>query len=294
MTAPTSDRSLMLAAMPGLFVFLWSTGFIGAKLGLPYIEPMTFLGIRFVIVAAVLLVLSYFMKAPWPRSWAAVGHIVVAGLGIHAMYLGGVFASIHQGVPAGVSALIVCLQPLLTAIAAGPFLGERITPRQWLGFVLGVLGVALVVSNKLALGVGTPLAMAWSVLALAGITGGTLYQKRFCAEMDLRTGSIVQYLGAGVVIWLFAWLYESGEVVWSADLLIALGWLTSVMSIGAVFLLLMLIRRGAASRVASLFYMVPPSTALIAYFLFGETLDPMALAGMAVAVFGVALINIRA
>ncbi len=280
--------------MPGVFVLLWSTGFIGAKLGLPYIEPMTFLGIRFLIVAAVLLALSYFMKAPWPRSWAATGHIVIAGLGIHALYLGGVFASIDQGVPAGVSALIVCLQPLLTAIAAGPFLGEHITPRQWLGFVLGVLGVALVVSNKLALGVGSPLGMGLSVLGLLGITGGTLYQKRFCADMDLRTGSIVQYISAGAVIWFFALLFESGEVVWSGELLIALGWLTLVMSIGAVFLLLMLIRRGAAARVASLFYMVPPSTALIAFFLFDETLDPMALAGMAVAVFGVALINLKA
>lgn len=295
MTEQTVNRpqALWLGAMPGLFVFLWSTGFIGAKLGLPYAEPLTFLGLRFVIVAVFLLVVTLVARAPWPRSWREAGHVAVAGLLLHGVYLGGVFASIHQGVPAGVSALIVGIQPLLTAVVVGPLLGERVTPLQWLGLTLGLFGVALVVWNKLGLGDGTPFGMALAVFALLGITAGTLYQKKYCGATDLRSGNVIQFAAAAAAMLLLAPLFETMRIEWSGRFVFALAWLVLVMSVGAITLLYILIRRGAAARVASLFYMVPPSTALIAWFLFGETLDATALAGMALAVIGVALINLR-
>jgi drug/metabolite transporter (DMT)-like permease len=291
-TAPGSG-GLLITLMPGVFVFLWSTGFIGAKLGLPYVEPMTFLSWRFVIVAGLMLLLALVTGAPWPKDLKMVVHIAIAGLMMQAVYLGGVFASISHGVPAGVSALIVGIQPILTAVAAGPFLGEKVSRRQWLGFLLGLAGVTLVVWNKLGLGDGTPWGMGLSVIALFGITGGTLYQKKYCPNLDLRTGGVIQFGISAVVLLLFAWFGETMLVTWSGEFIFALAWLCIVMSFGAIGLLFILIRHGEAARVASLFYMVPPSTALIAFFLFDEMLDSMAMGGMALAVFGVALVNMK-
>lgn len=279
--------------MPSLFVLLWSTGFIGARLGLPYAEPMTFLAVRFLIVAVMLLVLSLATGAPWPRRGKEYLHIALAGLLLHGVYLGGVFASIYHGVQAGVSALIVGIQPLLVAALAGRILGERVTGLQWFGLTLGLIGVGLVVANKLALGLGSPFGMALSVLALLGITAGTLYQKRFCANMDLRSGNVIQFVAAGLAITALAFIFERREIVWSGDFIFALAWLCLVLSVGAVTLLYLLIRRGAAAKVSSLFYMVPPCTALVAYFMFDERLSPTALLGMAFAVLGVALVNVR-
>jgi drug/metabolite transporter (DMT)-like permease len=288
-----SNMGLWLTLTPGVFVFLWSTGFIGAKLGLPYVEPMTFLSWRFGIVAALMLLLALVTGAPWPKDLKMVVHIAIAGVMLQAVYLGGVFASISHGVPAGVSALIVGVQPILTAIAAGPFLGEKISRRQWLGFLLGLIGVTLVVWNKLGLGAGTPWGMSLSVIALFGITGGTLYQKKYCPNLDLRTGAVIQFSVSTVILFLFAWYGETMEIIWSGEFIFALAWLCIVMSFGAISLLFILIRRGEAAKVASLFYMVPPSTALIAFFMFDETLDGVALGGMAIAVFGVALVNLK-
>ncbi len=296
MTAPSRDgagpRSVWLAITPGVFVFLWSTGFIGAKLGLPSAEPMTFLALRFSLVSACLLAFVLIVRAPWPQSWAAAGHIAIVGLLLHGVYLGGVFASIDLGVEAGVSALIVGVQPLLTAVAAGPVLGERVTPRQWLGLLLGFLGVTLVVWQKLALGLGTPLGMSLSVLALFGITAGTLYQKRFCSEMPLRSGNAIQFAAATLATGLLAFGFESRIIDWTPEFVFAMAWLVIVLSFGAVSLLIILIRRGAASRVASLFYLVPPSTAILAWLIFDERFGPLALAGMALVVLGVALVNL--
>lgn len=291
--ATTSARSLAVAATPGLFVFLWSTGFIGAKFGLPYAEPLTFLALRFAVVVALLLALIAATGAPWPRDVRQIAHIALAGLLVHATYLGGVFASISLGVDAGVSALIVGVQPVLTALLAGPLLGERVTARQWTGLALGSAGVGLVVWRKLGLGEGTAFGMALSVVALLGITAGTLYQKRFCAGMDLRTGSLVQFVASLAVIGPLALLLEENEIAWIGAFAFALFWMTVVMSLGAITLLMLLIRRGEASRVASLFFLVPPTTALLAWPLFGETLGPVALAGMALAAAGVALVNLR-
>ncbi|KAA3629371.1 MAG: DMT family transporter [Proteobacteria bacterium] len=286
--APTR-RANWLAAAPPLFVLLWSSGFIGAKYGLPYAEPFTFLLIRFALVTAILLVVALAMRAPWPTHWRLIGHIAVAGLMIHATYLGGVFTAIHLGLPAGTAALITALQPLLTAVAAGPVLGERVTGRQWLGFGLGLFGVLLVVANKMHLAEANLPAVACAVVAVLGITAGTLYQKRHCGGMDLRTGSIIQFAASGVAMLLLAPWLETMTVQWTADFLFALGWLTFVLSLGAISLLLVLIRRGAAAKTASLFYLVPPVTALIAWVMFGERMQAIGIAGMLVTIVGVAM-----
>lgn len=230
------------------------------------------------------------MGAPWPRRAADAGRIALSGLLVHGVYLGGVFTAIHLGMSAGLAALIVGLQPILTAVVAGPMLGERMTPVQWLGLVLGLVGVALVVSGKATLQGMDPWAPAYAIGALLGITLGTLYQKRHGGAMDLRTGSAIQFGATALLMAVAAGLFETRQVAWTPSFLFALGWLIVVLSLGAITLLYLMIRRGAASRVASLFYLVPPVTALIAYFLFDEKLDPPALAGMAVAVVGVALV----
>ena len=291
MSAADDSKTLWLTAMPAVFVVLWSTGFIGAKLGLPYAEPMTFLTVRFALAALLLLIITLTFRAAWPKTWREAGHIAVAGLLLHGLYLGSVFASIHQGVEAGVSALIVSTQPLLVAAAAGPLLGERVGRLQWFGLGLGILGVALVVWRKVALGLGTPFGMSLSLLGLLGLAAATLYQKRFCADMPLRSGNVIQFAAAGAATGVLALAFESREIVWSGEFVFALGWLVFVLSLGAFFLFYVLIRRGAAARVSSLFYLVPPSTAVIAWALFGERFGPVALAGMALTVIGVALVN---
>lgn len=290
--SPVSLQSLALGSMPGVFVLLWSTGFIGAKLGLPYAEPMTFLVLRFAIVTVLLAAFAGLSGAPWPRDWKMVVHIAVAGVLLHAVYLGGVFASIFHGVPAGISALIVGIQPLLVAAAAGTILGETVTARQWLGLALGLAGVVLVVWTKLGIGVGTAWGYALSVIALIGITIGTLYQKKFCPGIDLRSGTAIQFAAATAALAPFALLYEVRQIAWTGEFIFALGWLCIVLSWGAISLLFMLIRRGAAAKVSSLFFLVPPCTALVAYFLFGEQLNLLALIGMALTMAGVALVNL--
>ncbi|AYH42235.1 DMT family transporter [Azoarcus sp. DN11] len=283
--------SRLTAAAPLLFVLLWSTGFLGAKFGLPYAEPLTFLSTRYVLVITLMGALALAMRAPWPRDWRQVAHIGIAGLLVQATYLGGVFMSIHRGLPAGVSALVVGMQPLLTALGAGWLLRERVTRRQWAGLALGFIGVTLVVSNKVGAGNGTTAGVGWMLMpalaALVGITVGTLYQKRFCPSFDLRTGSVVQFIPSLAVTALLASRTETMHVAWSGDFVFALLWLVLVLSLGAISLLNLLIRSGSAVNVASLFYLTPPTTALLAWLLFGETLTGLALVGMAVAVAGV-------
>lgn len=276
---------------PGLFVVLWSTGFIGAKLGLPYAEPATFLVIRFALVLAVLLPLCLVMRAPWPRTGAEFLHMAFAGALIQGGYLGGVFLSLDRGMPAGASALITALQPILAAVLSGWLLGERTNARQWLGLVLGIAGVALVVREKwLIEGVGLA-ATALSVLALVSISLGAIWQKRHCARVDLRTGAAIQFGAALAVLAPYALLFETRDVTWGAALVIALLWLVFALSLGAVFLLFWLIRHGAATKVASLMYLVPPCTALVAWPLFGETYTVFAAGGMALAMLAVWLVS---
>ncbi|MBB3230381.1 DMT family transporter [Halomonas stenophila] len=287
-------RRAWLAAMPLLFVVLWSTGFIGAKFGLPYAEPFTFLSVRFVLTLLLLVPLVLLLGGDWPRSPALWGHAAVSGLLVHGAYLGGVFYGIALGMPASLAALLVGLQPLLTAALSGPLLGERLVPRQWLGLVVGLVGVALVLGGKrdpgAALFEGFGMAALGAVLvALVGISLGTLYQKRFCAGMPLLGGTVAQYLGAGALLGLGALAFETREIDWTPTFLLTLGWLVLVLSISAILLLMTLIERGEASRVASLFYLVPPATALEAWWLFDERLPAISLVGMAVAIAGVVM-----
>jgi len=284
---------LWLQAMPGLFVLLWSTGFVSAKYGLPYAEPLTFLLLRFALVVVLMLPMALVMRAAWPKTLAQFGHVAIAGVLMQGGYLSGVFCSIHLGMSAGVSALIVGIQPILTAFASAPLFGERLHARQWSGLVLGFGGVLLVVLGRSALSGITPATLALSVLALLSITVGTLYQKRYCGAVDLRAGSVIQFSAAGLVLLPLALVFETMQVNWTGEFIFALAWLVLVLSMGAISLLYILIRKGAATRVASLFYLTPPSTALMAYALFGETLSLMAIAGMALAAIGVALVVYR-
>ena len=274
---------------PLLFVLLWSTGFIGAKFGLPYAQPLTFLSWRFIAVIILMLGLVLIMRAPWPSTRKSALHIGVTGLLVHGVYLGGVFMAIAHGLPSGIAALVVGLQPLITALAAGVWLGEKVRPAQWAGLALGFVGVALVVLDKVAAVPGDAL---WAMLlpalvALLGITAGTLYQKRFCPVFDLRTGSVIQYLPCLLLLAPLAYFTESTQVVWSGEFVFALAWLVLVLSLGAVTLLNVMIRNGSAVNVASLFYLTPAMTALIAWAVFGETLSALALIGMAIAATGV-------
>ena len=273
---------------PWLFVALWSTGFIGARLGMPHTEPLTFLFVRYLAVIALMWGIASATKAPWPARGRDWWHIGIAGLMLHAGYLGGVFVAISLGLPAGVAALVVCLQPLLTAVCAGGLLGETVRARQWLGLLLGLAGVSLVVANKMAAVFTWPALLA-SVFALVAITFGTLYQKRFCPSFDWRTGVVAQFIPTAVITGLCAWWFETGRMDFTGEMVFALGWLVLVLSVGAVSLLNWLIRQSSAVNVASLFYLVPPCTALVAWALFGESFSYLALWGMAMVVGGVYL-----
>jgi drug/metabolite transporter (DMT)-like permease len=273
--------------IPALFVLLWSTGFIGARLGLPHAGPLTFLSVRYGLAAGLLVVIALIMRAPWPKTLTDAMHFAIAGLLVHGVYLGGVFIGISLGIEAGLSALIVSLQPLLVAVLAGVLLGERVSALQWSGLMLGFAGVALILFHKLGGGIADVLGVVATVAALLGITAGTLYQKRYGAGMDLRTGTAIQFAASGLATVPFALLFEHGGIVWSGEFVFALVWLVFVLSLGAISLLYVLIRRGAASSVSSLFFLVPPCTALIAWPLFGERLGPTALLGMALTLAGV-------
>lgn len=286
----TSSASPLAALYPLLFVALWSTGFIGAKFGLPYVEPLTFLAVRYAAVLVLMGVVVWRTRAPWPATLWECGHIAVTGVLVHAVYLGGVFIAIGHGLPAGVAAIVVGLQPLLTALGAGWLLREKVRATQWAGLAAGFVGVALVVAHKVAAGAG--LATLWTLLfpvavALLAITAGTLYQKRYCPSFDLRTGSLIQFIPSLMLTGLAAVATETLHIEWTGSFVFALAWLVLVLSLGAVTLLNVLIRSGSAVNVASLFYLVPPCTALVAWALFGETLTGLALAGMGLTVFGV-------
>lgn len=279
---------LQSLGLPSLFVLLWATGFIGAKFGLPYAPPLTFLLLRFAVVIVLMGGVACAMRAPWPRGVQIV-HVAVAGVFLQAGYLGGVFCAIDLGMSAGLAALIVGLQPILTAIFATGS-GEPVSARQWAGFVLGFGGVALVVWNKIGyVGLGWE-AIACALLALSSITAGTIYQKHYCGAQDLRTQSVVQFIAAGTVLLPLALMIERRPVVWSGEFVFALAWLVMVLSLGAISLLLLLIRRGAATQVSSWMYLVPPVTALMAWALFGEALTWLSMTGMVIAVAGVALV----
>lgn len=278
-------------AAPAVFVVLWSTGFIATKYVLHGAEPLTYLALRMAIVVGLMALIAAATRPQWPDR-RGVFHSIVAGLLVHGFYLGGTAVAIAHSIPAGLSALIPGLQPVLTSTLANRFLGERVTPLQWMGLMLGLLGVVMILHNR-------PLAgdAGWGWLAtsvsLVSITLGTLYQRRYCSRIDWRAGNVVQYVAVAVFFGGGALLFEDNAVHWSAEFALALAWLTIVLSIGTIALLYWLIRHSAAASVASLFYLVPAVTALMAYLLFGEQLDAVAIAGMAICAAAVFVVNRR-
>lgn len=283
--------SALARVAPGIFVLLWATGFLIAKLGVPYAQPMTILAIRFVLAAIMMAAIAALMRAPWPRSWKRIGHIAVVGILLHAVYLGGCYVAIYAGMPAGMAALIAGFQPILTATLAGPVLGERTRSLQWIGIAVGFVGLMMVLWERIAIDLSHPGALMFAILSLLGITSATIYQKRFCPSFDLRSGSAIQYIAASLVTVPLTLLIGVGPIDWAPTFIFALAWLVIVLSGVSIALLTWMISRGAASKVASLFYLTPPIAAIGSYFWFGETLSALALAGMAVIVLGLYLLN---
>jgi drug/metabolite transporter (DMT)-like permease len=277
--------------IPPLFVLLWATGFIGARYAMPWAEPFTFLAARFALAFALLAALLVVWRSHAGARLADAMHAVIAGVLMHGIYLGGVFWAIHRGMPAGISALIVGLQPLITAILAGRLLGEKILPRHWLGLALGFVGVVIVLSPKFgAIGGGvTPATLAAAAIAVFAMSLGTIWQKRFGGDTDPVSSALYQYLGAAALMAVGSIAFETRTVVVNGELIFAMAWLVLVLSIGAIFLLMYMIRQGEMSKVASLFYLVPAVTAVIAWALFGEQLTPAQIAGMALTTVGVGL-----
>ena len=276
------------AVFPGLFVLLWSTGFIAAKYGLPYAPPYAFLAWRFALVAGLMVVVALATRAAWPKSLREYADLAVVAILVHALYLGGVFVSLDGGMAAGTSAMLVGLQPLLTVVLAHLWMKESVSARQWTGLALGLAGVYFVVRHKIDFS-GDLRGLVPSAVALAGISVGTLYQKRRCAHVDLRSGSAVQFTVCALLFVPLALALDTRAVQWTGNFVFALSWSVLVLSVGAITLLYWLLRHGAAANVARLFYLVPPVTALEAYLLFGETLDAWALIGMVLICLGVML-----
>ncbi len=286
--------------MPWLFVPIWSTGFIVARFGMPHSPPLTFLAIRFALSALCFALWVGISKAVWPRSRAQFFHLMAVGALMHAGYLGGVWAAVKAGIGAGMVALLVGLQPVLTALwlsglnASGKSnnaaaIAPRLGAVQWIGLVLGFGGLVLVVWRKLGAGELNPLNLGLALFALLSITAGSLYQKRFIEPCDVRTASLVQLLAALAVCAPLA-LLEAEAVVWHAHLIGALAWSVLGLTLGGSSLLYLLLQRGAATQVASLMFLVPPTTALMAWLIFGETLSGLMLLGMVLTVVGVACV----
>jgi drug/metabolite transporter (DMT)-like permease len=277
--------------MPAVFVLIWSTGFVVARYGMPHAPPLGFLCLRYALSLLAFGVWIVVVRAAWPRDAAQSAHLAVAGALMHAGYLGGVWMAVKAGIGAGTVALVVGLQPVLTALwlSARGQARESVSQRQWWGLALGLCGLVLVVGQRLGLGEITSNNLALAVFALLSITAGTLYQKRFVAPCDVRTANAVQLAAALVLTAPLAWL-EAGAWQWHAELVGALVWSVLVLTLGGSSLLYLLIQRGAATRVASLMYLVPPCTALMAWLLFGELLTWPVLLGLAVTAVGVALV----
>jgi drug/metabolite transporter (DMT)-like permease len=285
-----SSPTGLAAFMPGVFVLIWSTGFVVARFGMPYAPPMGFLGWRFALSVLAFGVWVLLSRAAWPKGRSQWMHLAVVGVLMHAGYLGGVWSAVKLGIGAGTSALIVGLQPVLTALWVSATGQEhRVAPRQWLGLALGLAGLVLVVWNKLGHGEVTTTNLALCLLALLAITIATLYQKRFVAPCDVRTANMVQLLAAFIVVLPLA-LMETEAVQPQPALLGAMAWSVLVLTLGGSSLLYMMVQRGAATRVTSLMYLVPPCTALLGWLLFGELLTPPVLAGLVATALGVALV----
>ncbi len=287
-THAAQDTLAFLA--PALFVLIWSTGFVIARLVAPYADPLSFLSMRYVLVIALLAPVAWWFGAKWPATARDWRDGLIAGVLLHGIYLGGVFWAVADGLPAGIAALIVGLQPLATAMLVGLTLGERVSPLRWIGIAVGFAGALLVILPRLGVEAGLPPGPVGIVLvSMLSITLGTIWQKRTGGAQDVRTNTVVHFIGAAIVTLPVAFLIEENRVPMVPDVIFGLAWSVLVMSIGGIFLLLALIRRGAVAGVAALLYLVPPCSALMAWVLFGETLAPVQIAGMAIAAVGVAI-----
>jgi len=288
-TAAAARGSGWLRAMPVVFVLIWSTGFIVARYGMPYAPPLKFLAVRYALSLVCFGIWVALARVAWPKERAQWGHLAVTGVLMQAGYLGGVWAAVHAGMGAGLVALLVGIQPVLTAIWLS-FNGGRIAQRQWTGLVLGFAGLVLVVSRKFGQGTEvSALTMGLAVMALLSITAGTLYQKRFVAPCDVRSASAVQMAAALLVSLPFA-VTESQGIEWNAHSTGAMAWSVLVLSLGGSSLLYMLIQRGTATAVTSLLYLVPPCTAVMAWLLFGEPITWVTLLGIGLTAVGVSLV----
>ena len=287
--SPPQIKTGLFAAIAALFIFFWASGFVAAKYGLPYAEPFTLMAARFVVGTAILFPACFFLKATWPKSPVAAMHILIAGFGVQTVYLIGVYYGIWLGVSTGITALVVGLQPLLTGVLAGFALREKVTLRNWIGLLLGFIGLALIVWDR----VTSPADSLWGLgillLGLFGITLGTLYQKKFCGPFDVRTGVAMQNVMSCGVMLILAATFETMEIKWTAEFVFAVLWSAIGLSVIAICLYYWLIQRGAAARVTSLIYLSPPTTALMGWAMFGEELSWFAIGGMAIAMTGVAL-----
>lgn len=282
---------MLTRLLPVTFILLWSSAFISAKYGLLHAGPFSFLLTRFVVVLALFGGLGLLLRRRWPRG-AALRHMAVVGVLMHGVYLGGVFFAISRDMPAGLSALIVSLQPVLTAVFGIWLLGERPHPMQWLGIALGSAGVVLVLWPRL--GGAVPLVgLTACLVALLAITFATIWQKRHGGGMDLLTGNAMQAFAAMAFYAVVVLLFEPYRVEWTVEFSLALGWLVFGVSLGAVTILMVLIRRGSAAATTSLFFLVPPTSALMAWFAFGETLGTVGVLGLLIATAGVWLVNRR-
>jgi drug/metabolite transporter (DMT)-like permease len=291
--APVMDRRILVRLAPVVFVLIWSTGFVGAKFGLPYSPPFTLLAIRMSLAAVLLALIAYAVRAPRLNA-AQAGRSILIGSLLHGLYLGGVFFGIDRGMPAGVSAVLIALQPIIVTLAAVPLLGERVRSMQVLGLVAGVTGVTLVLVPGLAntkADTITVIGLSAVLVALVASTVGTLIQKGHGHRIPMLHGTALQFATSAVMFTAAALITEDLQIQWAPEFIAVLAWQVLVLSIGAVLLLFTLLRRGTAAQVSSLLYLVPPATALEAWLLFRERLTLMSIAGIAIAALGVWLVQ---
>ena len=292
-SGPTSPQRnldpLVFFSVGALFIFLWASGFVAAKYGLPYAEPFTLMAARFVVAAGILVPACFVLKASWPKTPQEIAHILIAGFGVQTVYLIGVYYGIWFGISTGVTALVVGLQPLLTAVLAGFILKETVTKRNWLGLILGFAGLGLVVLDRILAPTDALLGLTMLILGLVGITLGTLYQKKYCGPFDVRAGVALQNIMSCIVMVVLAAVFESMVIQWTIDFILAVLWSAAGLSVLAICLYYWLVERGAAARVTSLIYLSPPTTAIMGWAMFGETLSWQTIIGMIVAMIGIAM-----
>jgi len=283
-------RGLKLSKFaPILFVALWSTGFVGAKYGLPYADPFIFLAVRVLIAATILFAIAVIMKSPIAIGASAITKSSLIGFFLHACYLGGVFFSISKGMPAGVAAVVTSLQPVFVSLLAVKILGEPLRARQIAGLILGLIGVVLVLGPSFDVAIPTSAVIA-IFIALIGSTSATLLQKKIGAGVPLIAGTAYQYLVSGLVLAAAAFVTGGTHIQWSGKFILAFIWLIAVLSVGAILLLLWLLNQGSAASVSSLLYLVPPATAVEAFFLFGEKVNTQGFLGIGITALGVWLV----